>query len=170
MARCLSGLTSCHQVDSIDIVCSLASSRPDLVVHVLPQLATFIQIRLASITDATGVALARLLLVLCDDRRQKSPRRSTTLASAMSKHAPALLAAYVRGHTDSTSFISPETRRLLRSSIHRVCNVIVRTQHRGREGEGIGRPYGVGEENEVEKEIWADLWLSWSKQRYRGQG
>lgn len=155
--------------ESIDIIHTLTTLRPELLVDVVPHLVSFLCRQLQHVVGEFVEALARLLSAL-GHRRPRQSQRHTPLVIALGKHAPAILAAYVRGLADRKNPISVVHRRLLQASVYHWCDMIVRAPHRGREGEGIGQTFGVGEGGEAEKEIWAGLWRQWTKQRYRGQG
>lgn len=171
MARCLVEFAACRDVQVIEVATTMISARPDLTLHLLPQVVSFISRHLAHMTRDRVLPTIKLLKALCGDRRRHhDPRTNSTLAVAMSKHAPSMLAAYVRGLANPQIRIPSESRRQLQTSIYQVCDLVIRAQHRGREGEGLGQPFGVGDSGEVEKEIWAEMWTSWSRQRYRGLG
>lgn len=93
----------------------------------------------------------------------------------MAKHAPAILLSYVRTVADPTKQLPSETRRLLLPGLHCLCDVIAAgrgTGMRGREGEMVGVPFGLGEGlgGDAEREVWAHLWQAWGRRRYRGEG
>lgn len=154
----------------ITIFHTVATSRPELAQHLLPQMVQLVTRMLDPIVDQSIPDLAKLLTVLCQYRRRDSAGRENQLAAALGKHAPAMLRAYVRGLANPRTELSASAKRHLQASMYLLCDLVVRAQHRGREGEGIGLPYGIGEGGEVEKELWASLWTQWSKQRYKGQG
>jgi hypothetical protein len=107
---------------------------------------------------------------LSQTRRHRQPARQVPLVNALGKHAPAIVTAYVRGWANPRCEIPIVQRRVLQASIYNWCDIIVRSSHRGREGEGVGQPFGLGEAGAVESELWAELWTQWGRQRYRGQG
>jgi hypothetical protein len=154
---------------AIDIVHAAVLTRSDLVIHVLPVLARFLCNATDSIQETSAISLSRLLSTFGSRRSAKSTR-DTALALPFSKHAPAVLVAYVRSVTRPHNPLAIATRRTLQMSVYTLCDAVIRSQDRGREGEGIGTPYGLGETGEAEQEIWADLWKQWAKQRYKGQG
>ena len=95
------------------------------------------------------------------------------LGTPFAKHAPSVLVAYVRAATDPTAALPTQVRQRLEMGVFSLCDIVTSGRRgRGREGEGIGLPFGLGEGSggEAEREIWADLWQSWSKKRYAGQG
>jgi len=134
--------------------------------------------------DAVGEAdagqLSRLLVRLANARWPRTNPATTTmnrqrLAAPLAKHAPAILAAYVRAAADPVSALPASARRQLEPGLDALCETITaggRVTGRGREGEGIGIPFGVGEggNGAIEREIWSDLWRAWSRRRYVGQG
>jgi len=154
---------------AIDIVHAAVLTRGDLVTHVLPILARFLCNAFDSLQEVSAISLSRLLSTFGSRRSAKSTR-DAPLSVPFSKHAPAILVAYVRSVTRTHNPLSIATRRSLQMSVYTICDSVIRAQDRGREGEGIGIPYGLGETGEAEQEIWADLWKQWAKQRYRGQG
>lgn len=154
---------------AIDIVHAAVLTRSDLVIHVLPVVARFLCNSFDSLREASAISLGRLLSTF-GTRRSATSTRDATLSLPFSKHAPAVLVAYVRSVARPHSQLAIATRRTLQMSVCTLCDAVVRSQDRGREGEGIGTPYGLGETGEAEQEIWADLWKQWAKQRYRGQG
>lgn len=169
MSRIIATLSSSPSTVAIDIVHAAILTRSDLVIHVLPSLARFLCNSLYCVQEESALGLSRLLSTF-GSRRSARSARDTSLTLAFSKHAPAVLVAYVRSVSRSHRPLSIATRRTLQTSVYAICDAVVRSQDRGREGEGIGTPYGLGETGEAEQEIWADLWKQWAKQRYRGQG
>jgi hypothetical protein len=95
-----------------------------------------------------------------------------SLSGPFAKHAPALLVAYVRAVADSVSGLSTAVRKELEPGLFALCEVITAGgRAEGREGEGVGEPFGLGEVGgDAEREVWADLWRRWGKERYVGQG
>ena len=97
------------------------------------------------------------------------------LEAPLAKHAPSILVAYVRAASDPLASLSIDVRRQLEPGVFALCDVMTsrgRAEGRGSEGKGIGLPFGLGEGDtgEAEKELWADMWRSWSKKRYLGLG
>ncbi|WWC72670.1 uncharacterized protein I206_106634 [Kwoniella pini CBS 10737] len=164
---------------SFNILMSLSRRRADLILANLPELVdilssmfvalqTFSKAKTPHTTDAQ--MLSRLLVALTQIRLG---RRHET--SPLAKHVPAILVAYVRAAGDMHSGFSPMVRRDLEPGLFGLCNLVTaggRAYAHGREGEGLGTPFGLGEGTggEGEKELWAELWRSWSKSRYLGQG
>lgn len=98
-----------------------------------------------------------------------------TLAGPLAKHAPALLVAYARAAADPWAGLSTAVRRELEPGLFSLCDIVTaggRADGRGREGEGVGAPFGLGDGagGAAEHEIWADTWRAWSRKRYTGQG
>ncbi|KAL1412497.1 hypothetical protein Q8F55_000242 [Vanrija albida] len=98
-----------------------------------------------------------------------------TLAGPAAKHAPALLVAYARAAADPWAGLGTAVRRELEPGLFSICDIVTaggRADGRGREGEGVGTPFGLGDGagGAAEHEIWADTWRAWSRKRYTGQG
>ncbi|GMK57070.1 hypothetical protein CspeluHIS016_0309100 [Cutaneotrichosporon spelunceum] len=97
-----------------------------------------------------------------------------TLAGPLAKHAPAVLVAYARAASDPWAALSSAVRRELEPGLFALADVITaggRADGRGREGEGVGVPFGLGEAHgQAEREVWADLWKAWARKRYTGRG
>ena len=133
-----------------------------------------------SLSPMEATKLSRLLVTLSNARLPRSEsdlvsKKSLTVAASLAKHAPSILVAFVRCTADPRRTISVDIRRQLEPGLHALCDVITsggRVGAHGREGEGIGLPYGLGDGpgREAEREIWADLWRKWSRKRYVGQG
>lgn len=170
VARILDESTCLSSQDTIAVVYTLTTLRGELLVDVIPQLAGFLCRQLTHIAVKLVVPLGRLLSALGQNRRHRQSARQNALVNALGKHAPAVVAAYVRGWADPRGELPLVQRRVLQASIYGWCDIIVRSSHRGREGEGVGQPYGLGEAGTVESELWAELWTQWGRQRYRGQG
>ncbi|KAL7420823.1 hypothetical protein Q5752_004776 [Cryptotrichosporon argae] len=107
------------------------------------------------------------------DSASASARRA--LAGPLAKHAPALLIAYARAAADPHAGLAPAVRRALEPGLFAVCEVVTaggRAASRGREGEGVGRAWGLGEGpgGDAENEVWAALWIAWARARYAGRG
>lgn len=162
-ARIITFLDSSPRSTAIDIVHALVLARSDLIVHVLPTLVRFVCSALQSIQHGTADSLARLLTSIATSR--KASTREVSLSGPISKHAPLVLVEYVR-----CLAVAPTAKRVLQSSILKICDTAIRLHDRGREGEGIGTPYGLGEAGDAEKEVWADLWGQWARYRYKGTG
>jgi len=123
---------------------------------------------------------ARLLRALSGTRSLPSKSRvgggdHQSLAVSLAKHAPAVLVAYVRAASDPITYLPNEVRRELEPGLFGFCDIMTsrgRIEGRGREGEGIGAPFSLGEGDggEAEREVWGDIWRSWSKKRYVGHG
>ena len=122
--------------------------------------------------------LSRLLNTLCDARLEPSKSTSTrpastSISNTLVKHLPSILVSYCRAIVDPWGSLSAEVRKELEPGLGSLCERLTaggRVDARGREGEGLGLPYGLGDGGEVEKEVWAGLWLQWRKHRYQGQG
>ncbi|WVQ85973.1 hypothetical protein IAT38_008141 [Cryptococcus sp. DSM 104549] len=120
---------------------------------------------------------SRLLIAMTQARPSKN-KHSQSLnqeTSPLAKHIPALLVSYVRTSADPLAGFTTAVRRELEPGLFALCNLATvggRANARGREGEGLGVPFGLGEgpSGEGEKELWAELWRGWSKARYTGQG
>nr|XP_018259825.1 uncharacterized protein I303_07896 [Kwoniella dejecticola CBS 10117]OBR81983.1 hypothetical protein I303_07896 [Kwoniella dejecticola CBS 10117] len=163
---------------SINLLSSLSRRRPDLILANLPDLVDVIalmfiglQMRrdLTAPSSTDAQPLSRLLVILT----QMRPKGHEI--SPLAKHAPAILVAYTRAAADSQSGFAPQVRRDLEPGLFGLCNLATaggRVHAHGREGEGLGTPFGLGEGpgGEGEKELWAELWRSWSRARYLGQG
>lgn len=95
--------------------------------------------------------------------------------SALVKHLPAVLLEYVRAVSDPRGSIAFDVRQELKQGLAGICDLVTaggRVQSRGREGESLGEAFGLGDGSgaDAEKEVWADLWQTWSSKRYVGQG
>lgn len=124
---------------------------------------------------AHAALLARTLTALATAKLPTtSEARAKTLAGPLAKHAPAVLVAYARAASDPWAALAPAVRRELEPGLFALCDVVTaggRADGRGREGEGVGVPFGLGEAHgEAEREVWADVWKSWARKRYTGRG
>ncbi|ORX40781.1 Urb2/Npa2 family-domain-containing protein [Kockovaella imperatae] len=112
--------------------------------------------------------LARLLTMLCNakvDNAGTSQLGRTTIANSLLKHVPTILVSYCRAVADSWGMIPLDVRKELEPGLWSLCDILTaggRVDARGREGERLGLPYGLGDTGEVEKDVWAEMWLSWS--------
>ncbi|WVF67782.1 hypothetical protein IAT40_002543 [Kwoniella sp. CBS 6097] len=176
-------------LDSIlNILSTLTRRRPELILSTLPEVsdvlcAAFASLQIARTKISTNTDLAitaqsqaqsfaRLLTAMTSMRTSKAHSHET---SPLAKYVPALLVAYVRAAAHPYKDLSPLVRKALEPGLHALCNLATaggRINARGREGEGLGTPFGLGEGpgGEGEKELWAELWMGWSKARYVGQG
>ncbi|WVR08691.1 hypothetical protein IAU60_005749 [Kwoniella sp. DSM 27419] len=116
---------------------------------------------------------AELLKIVAEHRMRQASQGHET--SPIAKHAPVVLLAYVRAGAGLHLGLHPAVRKELEPGIHAFCNLVTsggRIQARGREGEGLGTPFGLGDGpgGEGEKELWAEMWRSWGRSRYMGQG
>ncbi|OCF36013.1 hypothetical protein I316_02508 [Kwoniella heveanensis BCC8398] len=171
----------------LNILSTLTRRRPELILSTLPEVSDvlcaafeFLQTPRSSVTvsntsnaAAQAVSLARLFTAMTTMRTSKTQQTHET--SPLAKYVPALLVAYVRAAAHPYKGLSPPVRRALEPGLHALCNLATaggRVNARGREGEGLGTPFGLGEGpgGEGEKELWAELWRGWSKARYVGQG
>ncbi|BEI96791.1 hypothetical protein CcaverHIS631_0203800 [Cutaneotrichosporon cavernicola] len=120
---------------------------------------------------AHAALLARTLSALAVAKIGSGTR---TLAGPLAKHAPAVLVAYARAASDPWAALSPAVRRELEPGLFALADVTTaggRADGRGREGEGVGVPFGLGEAHgEAEREVWADVWKAWARKRYTGRG
>jgi hypothetical protein len=126
----------------------------------------------ANLDRSHAAVLSRLLSLLGTSRSRDSDKTSSHV---LVKHLPAVLLAYVRAVADPRGKVTTEVRRELRPGLESICDAVTargRVHSRGREGEALGDAYGLGEGpgGEVEKDIWADMWQTWAKTRYTGQG
>ncbi|KAK6906498.1 hypothetical protein I203_100483 [Kwoniella mangroviensis CBS 8507] len=163
---------------NIDVLISLSRRRPDLILANLPEVVDILSImfktlqrsrKLPSPAGDEPQRLSRLLVALTQMRLK------THETSPLAKHIPAILVAYVRAAADLHVGYTPSVRRDLEPGLYALCNLATtggRAHARGREGEGLGTPFGLGEGpgGDGERELWADLWQNWSKSRYMGQG
>ena len=170
VARILNESTCLSSLETVGVVYTLTTLRGELLIDVIPQLVAFLCRQLTHVTVELALPLSRLLSALGQHRRQRQSSRQNLIVNALGKHAPAVVAAYVRGWADPRCEIPIAQRRVLQACVYSWCDIIVRASHRGREGEGVGQPFGLGEAGAVESELWAELWTQWGRQRYRGQG
>lgn len=107
--------------------------------------------------------VARTIQGICNSRPDRA---------RLAKHLPELLVHYVR--SAATSSVPASVRAEMQPGIAAICDTLTagRRELRGREGEDVGKPYGLGEGagGEAELEIWAQLWRDWAKKRYTGRG
>lgn len=142
------------------------SARQDLFTGNAPEAAQAFKTAFASM-DAWSPHSARLvsraIQGICNSRSDRAK---------LAKHLPALLVQYIR--SASMSSIPAAVRAELQPGIAAICDTLTagRRELRGREGEDIGKPYGLGEGpgGEAEVEMWAQLWRDWAKKRYTGRG
>jgi hypothetical protein len=108
----------------------------------------------------------------------RSDKASDTLVGPLSKHAPALLVAYVRAVVDPLMGIPLDMRQDLESGIHALCEAVVaggKAQFGKSDGFGVGDAFGLGDgkdgrDADSEMQVWAEVWGNWRKRRYVGQG
>ncbi|WVO20507.1 uncharacterized protein IAS62_001804 [Cryptococcus decagattii] len=174
----------------LEIITIINRRRPELIFATLPQLVQLIcyifprfqvprTIMLlgrpsssTSLTEDDAKSFSRLLVSLAQCKPAKS---KTHEASPLAKHVPAILVAYIRACADPSLGFTTAVRKHFEPGLHALCDLTTaggRANARGREGEGLGTPFGLGEGpgGDGEKELWAELWLGWSKGRYMGQG
>lgn len=174
----------------LEIITIINRRRPELIFATLPQLVQLIcyifprfqvprTIMLlgrpspsTSLTEEDAKLFSRLLVSLA---QCKSAKSKTHEASPLAKHVPAILVAYIRACADPSLGFTTAVRKDFEPGLHALCDLTTaggRANARGREGEGLGTPFGLGEGpgGDGEKELWAELWLGWSKGRYMGQG
>ncbi|WVQ70668.1 hypothetical protein IAR50_000190 [Cryptococcus sp. DSM 104548] len=170
----------------INILTVIDRRRPELLFATLPQIVQtvcyifpkFQASRAAGSTEkplstASSTLFARFLVSLAQSKPSRSDNPHET--SPLAKHVPAILVAYVRACADPAKGYEAAVRKELEVGLFAMCDLTTsggRAGARGREGEGLGTPFGLGEGpgGEGEKELWAELWKSWSKGRYAGQG
>ena len=129
----------------------------------------------SSLGAAQAAQLSRLIVTLTHARLEVTATkpRPASISNSLVKHVPAVLVHYCRAVADPWGSISREIRKELEPGLASLMEIMTaggRVHARGREGEGIGIPFGLGEAGEVEKEVWADMWLRWAKTRYVGKG
>jgi hypothetical protein len=121
---------------------------------------------------AHAAQIARTLVALCTARIAESNAPAKALAGPLGKHAPAILVSYARAAADPWAVLPASTRAELEPGLFALCDVVTaggRADGRGREGEGVGAPFGL-ERDEGEREVWAELWRAWGRKRYVGRG
>lgn len=131
-----------------------------------PAVVQLLIVALASMgcwSSSIARSIARTIEGLCNVRAQ---------APKLAKHMPALLVGYVRAVASAP--VSIEVRSEMQPGIFAICDLLTagRRDQRGREGEDVGKPFGLGEGagGEAEAGLWADLWRTWAKKRYTGRG
>ncbi|RXK41025.1 hypothetical protein M231_01656 [Tremella mesenterica] len=136
----------------------------------LPPFFSILQTLITSFLPSHPTTIHRRLsrfLIKMSDQSNSSNSISTTFA----KHVPGVLVTYVRAVTRGG--IPGESRKALEPGILALCSLTVvggRGDGRGKEGQGVGIPFGLGENGQGEKDVWADMWSMWRKKRYTGQG
>lgn len=114
--------------------------------------------------------IARILVSLCSAKTEDGQK----LAGPLAKHASAVLVAYARAASDPWAGLSPAVRKEIEPGLFALCEVVTaggRADGRGREGEGVGAAFGLGDAHgDAEREVWADVWRAWGKKRYVGRG
>ncbi|WWD20814.1 hypothetical protein CI109_105291 [Kwoniella shandongensis] len=154
----------------------LTRRRPELILSALPELVEVICALFTCLQTSPAISrkqaqlLSRLLVLLAQTRLGTNHE-----TSPLAKHIPAIFVAYVRAGTDLHSGYTTSVRRELEPGLFALCSLVTsggRVNSRGREGEGLAVPFGLGEGifSEGERDMYADLWKSWSKARYTGQG
>ncbi|KAK4684806.1 hypothetical protein P7C73_g5358, partial [Tremellales sp. Uapishka_1] len=149
--------------DILDILHTTIRHRADILLNLLPQLMGTLSLVFPALSSPSlATRFSRLLLALAS---------SKPLANPLAKHLPALLIANVR----ATMGLSSETRKNLEAGVYGIMDLVTaggRVEGRGREGEGLGQSFGLGDGQggDAEKEIWAEMWRGWGKKRYVGQG
>ncbi len=126
-------------------------------------------------TIRTGKASTSLLE---DTLGVRGDKASDTLVGPLSKHAPALLVSYVRAIVNPHMGIPVDVRQDLESGIHALCEAVVaggKAQYGKGDGFAVGDAFGLGDgrdgrDADSEMEIWAEIWGTWRKRRYVGQG
>jgi hypothetical protein len=121
--------------------------------------------------EASAELLSRTLIALCTARTSPTTGHKA-LAGPLGKHAPALLVAYARAAADPWAVLAPQVRRALEPGLWALCDVVTaggRADGRGREGEGVGAPFGLARD-EAQREVWAGMWGAWGRRRYTGLG
>lgn len=118
--------------------------------------------------------ISRILVSLCTAKVAATEGEGQKLAGPLAKHAPAILVSYARAASDPWAGLSPAVRKELEPGLFALCEVVTaggRADGRGREGEGVGAPFGLGDvHGDAEREVWADVWRAWGKKRYVGRG
>ncbi|ODN82921.1 hypothetical protein L202_01169 [Cryptococcus amylolentus CBS 6039] len=173
----------------INILTIIDRRRPELVFATLPQIVQTVcyifprfQVSRAALLQgsaerplsaASSTLFARYLVSLAQSKPSRADNPHET--SPLAKHVPAILVAYVRACSDPTKGYEAAVRKELEIGLFALCDLTTsggRAGARGREGEGLGTPFGLGEGpgGEGERELWAELWKGWSRGRYAGQG
>jgi hypothetical protein len=104
-------------------------------------------------------------------RKREGPSSARQdLTRAMARHVPVILIAYARAATDPSRNIAAVTRRSIDPSLAELC--MSTDAATGKAFDSTGIPYGLGEglAGEAESAVWAQIWRSWKKKRYTGQG
>lgn len=127
---------------------------------------------ITALGPAAAESASRFYAALVD---KKHSRSSEPFLQGLIKHFPAVLVAYSRAVAEPRGRMRPDVRRVLMSALWPICDAVTtggRVQSRGREGEALGDAFGLGDGpgGDAEKEIWADLWSTWARKRYTGQG
>lgn len=123
--------------------------------------------------------LSRLVTAFVNSDRLKGKKRFAGSGDhslgGMSKHVTAILLAYTRALANAEAPMSAAVNAELRRALYPLCERLTeggRVHARGREGEGLGEPLGLGEgpRGEAERAVWISLWQDWSRKKYAGQG
>jgi hypothetical protein len=125
--------------------------------------------RLAALGVSEAILFSRFLAALVDGKT------AGAFHTALVKHLPAILVAYVRVVADPRGSVRSDVRKELVYGLWALCDNLTaggRVQSRGREGEALGDAFGLGDGPgaEAEKDVWAELWSTWANKRYMGQG
>ncbi|ORY31304.1 Urb2/Npa2 family-domain-containing protein [Naematelia encephala] len=165
----------------IEILTIVIRNRADLVRLTLPGLVDCIRALFPAFQRPTPTTrLTSSWLLSIEDAEvsaENFSRLLSTLASmecaSLAKHVTPILLAYVQAVANSSARIEQKIRIQLEPGVFALCEVVAKggkMTARGREGEGIGMPYGLGDGGDGEKQVWAELWTEWSRKRYSGRG
>lgn len=118
--------------------------------------------------------LSRILVSVCGAKISSTEGEGQKLSGPLAKHAPSILVSYARAASDPWAGLSQQVRKEIEPGLFALCEVVTaggRADGRGREGEGVGAAFGLGDAHgDAEREVWADVWRAWSKKRYVGRG
>jgi hypothetical protein len=171
--------------DLLDAATSFTQQRSDLLPFTSSAIASSICSVFTYLRGRVDVPLAQKVARFIDSlgrgagtvtigKRKSGGDDSTTsrqkITRAMTRHVPIILVAYARATTDPVRNISAASRRVIDGSLAELC--MSTDAATGKAFDSTGLPYGLAEglAGEAESAVWAQIWRSWKKKRYTGQG
>jgi hypothetical protein len=156
---------------AISVLHDLITRRSDLAAENGTTIATAVvaAIDLVRFRPDCASAVSRLLAQVAAPQRKRSLQRT---ARAMVNHAPALLLGYTRAVCRVSHPLSASSRTALEPGVLAICEMVSMGQDRDRQGEALASAWGVGDgqSGAAELQVWAQVWGSYQRKRYTGQG